>query len=430
MILAAIFLAAIAWIAHLSNPVSAFPSFCAGVFVATAAWLTLAVRILRGSRALSRRGILLGFAVAIAARVLLLVPPAPLSDDLYRYLWDGRVASSGINPYRYAPSAPELVHLRDSNWRLINHPDIPTIYPPLAQQSFRLMDQMGTTARGARAIAAALDAGVMGIFAAIFIRRGKSAALALVHGWCPLAILESSGGGHIDSLGILFMAMACLAADHVRRTHSSRRWPFLAGLFLSASAMVKLVPIALAPAFLARRRVKWGALFVLGGLVPLLLFLPYLDAGPHLLDGLSAYAHNWHFNDLTFTPLVRAGVDPLDARRVLAAAFALTALVIPWLTRDLLSANGLIFFAFLALSPTAHPWYALWLVPFLAVLPALFRPAALTLAAFLPLSYVVPWWQARSGIAEEPGWNRLLVWVPVLMIFLGTIGKRALRGKS
>lgn len=430
MVLAAIFLAALVWIAHLSNPVLAFPSFCAGVVVATAAWLTFTVRILRPSLVLSRNAILLGFAVAIAARALLLLPPAPLSDDLYRYLWDGRVASAGINPYRYAPSAPELAHLRDSNWRLINHPDVPTIYPPLAQQCFRFMDQMGTTPRGARAIAAAFDAGAMGIFAAIFLRRSKSAALALVYGWCPLAILESAGGGHVDSLGIFLLALACFSADHVHRVHSARRSPFLAGLLVSASAMVKLVPLALAPAFLARRSVKWGALFVLGGLVPLLLFLPYLDAGSHLLDGLSAYSENWHFSDLTYTPLVRTGVDPLDARRVLAAAFALITLVIPWLTRDLLAANGLVFFAFLALSPTAHPWYGLWLVPFLAMLPTLLRPAAMALAAVLPLSYVVPWWQARTGVAGEPGWNRLLVWIPVLIIFLGTIGKRALRGKS
>ena len=430
LILAAIFLAALAWIAHLSNPVHAFPSMLAGVVVATAAWLALVIRLLRGSLVLSRRGILLGFAVAIAARALLLLPPAPLSDDLYRYLWDGRVSSSGINPYRYAPSSPELAHLRDSNWRLINHPGIPTIYPPLAQQFFRLMEEASMPPRGVRAIAAALDVSVMGIFAAIFLRRSKSAALALIHGWCPLAILESAGGGHVDALGIFLLALACWAADHLRSAHSAARSGFLAGMFLSASAMVKLIPAAVAPAFLPRRPAKWIALFALGILVPLLVFLPYLDAGPHLGEGLKAYAENWHFNDLTFTPLVRAGVDPLDARRVLAAAFSLAALVIPWLTRDLLAAIGLVWFAFLALSPTVHAWYGLWLVPFLVTLPALWRPAAIALAALLPLSYIAPWWQARTGLAEEPAWNRLVVWIPVLILLAGTIGKRALRGKS
>ena len=429
LILAALHVAAFAWVAHLSDPVHAFPSFLAGVLIATTAWLVLAIRILRGKLLLSRRAMILGFAVAIAARALLLLPQVPLSDDLYRYLWDGRVASSGTNPYRFAPAAPELAHLRNSNWRLINHPDIPTIYPPLAQQFFQCMDRIEATPRGARAIAAGLDAGAMALLAAIFLRRSKSAAPALVHGWCPLAILESAGGGHVDSLGIFFLAGACLAADRVGESHS-RRSSFLAGLFLSASAMVKLVPAALAPSILARRSFRTAALFTLGALIPLISFLPYLDAGSHLLGGISAYAEHWHFNDLVFTPLVQAGVDPLDARRALAGAFMLGALIIPWLTRDLLASIGLVLALFLALSPTVHPWYGLWLVPFLATLPRMIRPAVFTLVAVLPLSYVTPWWQSSSGILEEPGWNRLLIWVPVLIVLSWELARRALRGRS
>ena len=38
-----------------------------------------------------------------------LIPRAPdLSDDLYRFVWDGRVAAAGISPYRFAPDTPEL----------------------------------------------------------------------------------------------------------------------------------------------------------------------------------------------------------------------------------------------------------------------------------------------------------------------------------
>jgi hypothetical protein len=430
VILAAIHVAAFAWIAHHTNPVLAFPSSCAGVVAATAAWLVLAIRVLRGSLSLSRRGLLLGWAVTIAARLLLLLPEVPLSDDLYRYLWDGRVASAGINPYVHAPSSPDLAHLRDSNWPRINHPDHWTVYPPLAQRFFELMNRMGTTPRGVRALAAALDVGVAAVLAAIFLRRGKSAALALVYGWCPLAILESAGGGHVDSLGILFLVLACFFADRMRAAPRGFLSGFLSGLFLSASAMVKLVPFTLVPSFAAHRSVRWVILFALGAGLPVLLFLPYRDPNSHLLDGLAAYAQYWHFNDLAFTPLVHAGIDPLEARRILAAVFVLAALAISWRTRDLLAANGLLFFAYLALSPTVHPWYGLWLLPFLPCIPALIRPAAMMLVALLPLSYVTPWWEARTGIAEEPGWNRLLLWIPVLTILVWTMGRRALLGRS
>ncbi|HET9888845.1 MAG TPA: hypothetical protein VFR10_15145 [bacterium] len=430
VILAAIHVAAFVWIAHLKNPILFFPAYAAGVLAPTIGWLVLAIGMLRGNLVLSRRALVVGWAVAIAARMVLLFPSVPLSTDLYRYLWDGRVASAGINPYVHAPSSPNVAQLRDSNWPYIEHADHWTVYPPLAQEFFRLMHWAGTTPRGVRAWAIALDLGAAAIFAAVFPRRGKSAALALVYAWCPLAILESALGGHVDSLGILFLALACLFAD--RLPARAREFPsgIGSGLFLSASAMVKLIPFALVPAFATRRSMKWLVLFALGAGLPLLLFRVYRDPHSHLLDGLATYARYWYFNDLAYTPLVQAGIDPLAARRILALLFMVAALAISWRTRDLLAANGLVLFTYLALSPTVHPWYGMWIAAFVASIPPLVRPAAMTLVALLPFSYVTPWWQARTGIAQEPGWNRLLLWIPVLTVLIWTMGKRALRGRS
>src|ERR1041385_1101063 len=50
---------------------------------------------------------------------LTLLPTTPsLSDDIYRYSWEGRAQRAGISPYEYPPSAPELVFLRDSVYPL------------------------------------------------------------------------------------------------------------------------------------------------------------------------------------------------------------------------------------------------------------------------------------------------------------------------
>ena len=63
--------------------------------------------------------------------------PVSLSDDIYRYVWDGRVQLAGINPYRYAPEDDSLASLRDSTiYTAINHRQIPTIYPPLQPKHF------------------------------------------------------------------------------------------------------------------------------------------------------------------------------------------------------------------------------------------------------------------------------------------------------
>jgi hypothetical protein len=85
--------------------------------------------------------------LAVALRLAAISPKAPLSDDLYRYAWDGAVQTAGIDPYRYPPAAAELTPLRDP-WlwadgaahegTQINRPTVRTIYPPVAEAWFTL----------------------------------------------------------------------------------------------------------------------------------------------------------------------------------------------------------------------------------------------------------------------------------------------------
>src|SRR5690242_21550545 len=72
---------------------------------AAGAWL-----VLRLPRRAALVLILLG---AVALPLIAARQPPTSSDDVYRYLWDGRVQLSGIDPYRYPPSAPQLRPLRD-----------------------------------------------------------------------------------------------------------------------------------------------------------------------------------------------------------------------------------------------------------------------------------------------------------------------------
>ena len=51
-------------------------------------------------------------AIALAARVAMLASPIVLSDDAYRYLWEGKIQRAGFNPYKYAPDAPKLAPLQ------------------------------------------------------------------------------------------------------------------------------------------------------------------------------------------------------------------------------------------------------------------------------------------------------------------------------
>src|SRR5258708_7761239 len=103
---------------------------------AGAAWAAALAIVPRLARA--RGQLALVFAVAVALRVPAWLAAPAHSAAVHRSLWDARVQNAGVNPYRYAPDAPELAQLRDDNWARINNRNLPTIYPPAAELAFRL----------------------------------------------------------------------------------------------------------------------------------------------------------------------------------------------------------------------------------------------------------------------------------------------------
>ena len=84
-----------------------------------------------------------------------------MSDDLYRYLWDGRVQLHGVHPYAHAPEDQALAGLRDEHWERVNHPEVKTIYPPLAQGTFLVLAAVGAGPLGVKLTMGLLDFGVV-----------------------------------------------------------------------------------------------------------------------------------------------------------------------------------------------------------------------------------------------------------------------------
>lgn len=338
--------------------------------------------------------------LAIAVRAVFIGTPPLLSDDVYRYLWEGELLLSGGNPFLTPPAA--VPGLDDPLRALVNHPDVPSAYPPLALLWFQLLRVLGGTVASAQAAAALADVGV--VAALVALRRGRPVWPALLYALHPLAVLESAAGAHLD-----VPAVALLAAGLA----STRPWvqAFLATL----GAGVKVLPGTLLPGLSLRR----GALLpTLGGAVLGLAVLgvasfQVVDAGPALLTGLTAYARHWSFNGLLF-PWLTAIVDPPAARLVLVGAGGVVSLSATIaLRRQPLALWLAIGALFVALSPTVHPWYGLWfLVPGLA----LGRGSAAVAGVALVGSYgVLSGYDAASGAWSEPGWLWPLTWVPVLL---------------
>ena len=164
------------------------------LFLAGAALSLQAARILSGS------GAFLLLAGALLRATLLAREPA-LSDDVFRYLWDGRVSAAGISPYAFAPRDPAVSGLAPELAPKVAHREIVTVYPPVAQAAFRIFGSRQLLAW--KAFAAAADLAVVAILVASgWPGAGFAAGLYAFH---PLPVTESAGEGHLDSLGVALL---------------------------------------------------------------------------------------------------------------------------------------------------------------------------------------------------------------------------------
>src|SRR5262249_40132369 len=158
-----------------------------------------------------------------------------LSSDVYRYVWDGYVQASGINPYRYAPGDPELAGLRDNQvFPNITEEDRRWLspYPPVAQAIFWLTSlarPLSVTAF--KTALASFDLIAALLLMIVLARTGVNPARAILFAWHPLLIFESSHSGHVEAALIAFLALALLAWSKNRNA--------LVGIALALATLVK-----------------------------------------------------------------------------------------------------------------------------------------------------------------------------------------------
>jgi len=340
---------------------------------------------------------------AILFRIVLLAVPPTLSDDIYRYRWDGRVQDAGFNPYAEPPASPLLASVRDPLWLRINYPEIRTIYGPLAQQLFALTYRLDGSLIGFQAMAVVGDLLCMLLLLACLRSWGLPTWRVALYAWSPLAAVESASNGHFDSwptAAVLLAVWAGIAGKGV-----------LASAALSAGVLFKTWPLLWAP-FALRRRPLWHA-GLFGGLI-VLGYLPFRDAGLGLLQPWLDYSGRWLFNDAGFFVLrTLTGSQPLA--KGLAAAILLAAFSHFWRRHeDPLRANYWLLLLAIFLMPTIHPWYLLWPLPLAA---AALDLGWLTVTVLAPLSY---WILVGAGpdpnAWTEPTWVRFAIWLPALAV--------------
>jgi hypothetical protein len=362
-------------------------------------------------------------AFGLLFRLMLLPTPVYLSSDLYRYFWDGRVQLAGINPYRYPPSAPELAALRDDRIHPhINRPDARTIYPPGAQWVFALAAALGArTVPAWRALVLAVEAATVALLLVGLGRLRVSRTAILVYAWSPLVVFEGVQAGHLDPLVVPLLLLALMW----RQAGASAP----AGVALGVAVLMKLYPAALALAWSARpgrgesggglagwwRTRDWGFVAAVGATV-VVGYVPHAWAvGAGALGFLPEYLGRGEDHNIGLRALLTWGIGLTgDAARstVMAILFLVLLGTLGWIGRprdapDFWRTGAHAVGAYLLLVPTAmHPWYVVWMVPFLCVAPSL---AWLYFSGAVSLSYVA----YLVAPAPLPAWAWLAQYGPL-----------------
>lgn len=398
--------------------------------------------------------------LSLLFRLVLVLAPATFSDDLFRYLWDGQVLGSGINPYRFSPDAPELAWLRGPLWDSINHPSLNTIYPPVAQAIFWVVTSIQAQPTAFKLASALADTGVVCLVillsggrltrvrqSAAREKAWKASFFGLVYGLNPLACIETGMSGHLEPFAVGLVLLALFFAGKKRRS--------IASFFLGVGAAVKLIPLLLLPAVARRRLVPW----LVGPLVVVAVYLPFVSVGTNTVETVDSFARRWEGNGGLFAVVKSAvesgvgavsGADGKDAMvhlrfmdpvaRTLQGSFfslhkdgayhpsepgAFTVGDISLAVSKLLLGLGLVFLitvlayrrvdevqsalwifgGLVIATPILHPWYLLWVLP-LAAMRSVWP--FYVLAGVIPLAYLPldGWW--AFGVWDLSPW---VVWL-------------------
>ncbi|MCC6406332.1 MAG: hypothetical protein IT453_04130 [Planctomycetes bacterium] len=427
-------LGAIAWLGPLGG---ARGPVLGAWLVGQAAWLVAFARAARAPF-----GAKTVFVGALVLRLVALASDARLSDDVYRYVWEGRMLADGRSPWAASPDSPTFAveQARDPElFERINHREVSAAYPPLylaanagiASAAERLPSawfesSLSRSVFAFRLAATCADLAVVVALLALCRRRGRPSAAAVAWAWSPLVALEFAGAAHMDALALALWlgGLASLAAHASEPVRANAPGGRSNALVSGAHAILGWTAVGLAGAlkFLPWVSAAFGAR-ASGSLRPLaiaatvaaatLAIFACVDEGARgVFGGLAEYSFRWETPNLVhrfveggFARVTAYDEGWSDPRRL--ARGVLLAAWLGWgawlLARRVepVAAAGRMVGAFLVLTPTLHPWYAVWILPFLALEP---RRSWAVLLALLPLAYwPLAEWQAE-GVWREPWW--------------------------
>jgi len=352
--------------------------------------------------------ILIGFCFRLA-----FIGSTPLlSQDYFRFIWDGSLLSNGINPYLYLPD--ELIEMF-SKWEYLYSGMGPmsaghyTNYPMINQLLFTL---------GVLSTKPILTYRLLIILADLItfklLTKLSSQTWGLTYWLSPMVILEGVGNLHFEPV---MVALLMLGLYHFKQGKHLR-----SSVALAASVLLKLIPLMFAPLLFKVVKQKQLKIMVTGFIITLALFTtPFLD--PWFFATYSESVGLW-FSNFEFNAGIYRVVKELGALfgvqdwqmiqfygKAHSLAILALALKFTWECdrfSKVLDKSYLLLLIYLLTAPTIHPWYLITLIALGAISK---HPSAILWSLTIILSYIA----YKMNPIELPLWLVTIQFFPVVM---------------
>lgn len=341
-----------------------------------------------------------GLIIGIGCRLLSFITSPQLTDDYFRYIWDGMVFYGGINPVEYVPSFlmnhPEILTADHNLYPLLNSKEYYSVYPPVAQLLFYLSYAINELSINGHIIFLKLillltDISIVYLICRILKQMNLPARTSLIYFLNPLIVIEYAGNLHFDGIMIAALLASILFAikkDNVR-----------SGISMSISICTKLTSGLLLP-FMPQelyqgKKIIWMSLIVI--LISILFFWLVFGSNQGWLTSAALWFNSFEFNASLYYVAQKIyfllkDYQNIDVVGPMMAGITVIGIMLVWLRyvikKDLewpvamLAALTIYFLC----STTLHPWY-LGTMLVISIFSGYLFPVVWTYLVFLSYSH-------------------------------------------
>jgi len=301
--------------------------------------------------------------VGAGIAVLYLLMNTNLSSDMYRYIWDGSLTNSHLNPYYFRPIDESMGIFRQNSdlYSRMGWTNQYTVYPPFAQLIFYFAYKSYVLFGflGAKIIMSLPAIGLV-----FYLYKYYSPKLVALYVINPIILFECFYGAHIDIWAVFFTVIAY----HLFKSDKYKS----SAVFLTLGIVSKIFPVIFLPVFLLDliKRKKYSvavSYFFIASLIVLAFYLPFIQESLFPITRYQSWVGDNEFNSSIYaiTKHVFKSYLSLDAALVPKVTLLLFCILSLLLWTKKLSVNVLLLgmLLYLVVSPVVYPWYTLLFIP-------------------------------------------------------------------